>query len=214
MATPARSSRARGYDAFGQGGRQNGPGLPQQPHGGQDDLPPSGRGDGGTPLYDTLETNWFRGQGGEPQEDPGQPQAAPGQAPQQQRPEPQRPQAPQQPGPQRRPAAPVASSWRPSPNDELVKQAERVRQPSAGGVTTSGLPRRVPKANLVPGTAEQQQHPTGPQVSRAPDDVRGRRTNLRRGIQQGRHQSGQGGAPQGDGSRTGGYPGPSHQQER
>lgn len=182
----------QGYDAFGQGGRQNGPGLPQQPHGGQDDLPPSGRGDGGTPLYDTLETNWFRGQGGEPQEDPGQPQAAPGQAPQQQRPEPQRPQAPQQPGPQRRPAAPVASSWRPSPNDELVKQAERVRQPSAGGVTTSGLPRRVPKANLVPGTAEQQQHPTGPQVSRAPDDVRGRLTNLRRGIQQGRHQSGQG----------------------
>ncbi|MEU6438558.1 nitrate- and nitrite sensing domain-containing protein [Streptomyces albidoflavus] len=204
----------QGYDAFGQGGRQNGPGLPQQPHGGQDDLPPSGRGDGGTPLYDTLETNWFRGQGGEPQEGPGRPQATPDQAPLPQRPEPQRPQAPQQAAPQRRPAAPVAGSWRPSPNDELVKQAERVRQPSAGGVTTSGLPRRVPKANLVPGTAEQQQHPTGPQVSRAPDDVRGRLTNLRRGIQQGRYQSGQGGAPQGDGSRTGGYPGPSHQQER
>ncbi|WPR53475.1 nitrate- and nitrite sensing domain-containing protein [Streptomyces sp. S399] len=159
------------------------------------------------PLYDTLETNWFRGQGGEPQAEPDPQQAA-------QAPEPLRPRTPERPVPQRRPAAPAASSWRPSPNDELVKQAERVRQPSAGGVTTSGLPRRVPKANLVPGTAEQQQHPTGPQVSRAPDDVRGRLTNLRRGIQQGRYQSGQGGAPQGDGSRTGGYPGPSHQQER
>ncbi|MFD5182890.1 nitrate- and nitrite sensing domain-containing protein [Streptomyces sp. NPDC058372] len=207
----------QGYDAYGSGQgaqRSGGPGLPQQPHGGQGDLPPSGRGDGGTPLYDTLETNWFRGQGGEPQAGPGQQQAPePAPAPQQQRPEPLRQQAPE-PAPQRRPAAPVASSWRASPNDELVKQAERVRQPSAGGVTTSGLPRRVPKANLVPGTAEQQQHPTGPQVSRAPDDVRGRLTNLRRGIQQGRYQSGQGGAPQGDGSRTGGYPGPSHQQER
>ncbi|WP_436739130.1 nitrate- and nitrite sensing domain-containing protein [Streptomyces sp. BBFR102] len=203
----------QGYDAYGQGGHQNGPGLPQQPHGGQGDLPPSGPGDGGTPLYDTLETNWFRGQGGEPQDGPGQQQTAPEPAPQQ-HPEPQRPQAPQEPAPQRRPAAPAAGSWRPSPNDELVKQAERVRQPSAGGVTTSGLPRRVPKANLVPGTAEQQQNPTGPQVSRAPDDVRGRLTNLRRGIQQGRYQSGQGGAPQGDDSRTGGYPGPSHQQER
>ncbi|MFI0211215.1 nitrate- and nitrite sensing domain-containing protein [Streptomyces diastaticus] len=199
-----------GYDLFGQGGRQpGGPGLPQEPRGGQDELPPSGRGpgDGGTPLYDTLETNWFRGQGGEPQAEPDPQQAA-------QAPEPLRPRTPERPVPQRRPAAPAASSWRPSPNDELVKQAERVRQPSAGGVTTSGLPRRVPKANLVPGTAEQQQHPTGPQVSRAPDDVRGRLTNLRRGIQQGRYQSGQGGAPQGDGSRTGGYPGPSHQQER
>ena len=57
--------------------------------------------------------------------------------------------------------APNASgaAWRTSPNDELVRQAERVRKPAAGGVTTSGLPRRVPRANLVPGTAQQQTPP-------------------------------------------------------
>nr|BBJ50501.1 hypothetical protein SAVMC3_31300 [Streptomyces avermitilis] len=108
-------------------------------------------------------------------------------------------------GPQRPAPTPAASSWRSTPNDDLVKQAERVRQPSAGGVTTSGLPRRVPRANLVAGTAQQQQHQAGPQVSRAPDDVRGRLTNLRRGIQQGR-QAGTG--------QTGSFPSPTHQQER
>ncbi|MFS4097546.1 hypothetical protein ACLU3S_34320, partial [Streptomyces sp. AF1A] len=146
-------------------------------------LPPAtGPGDGRTPLYDTLETNWFRG--GRQQES---------------RPAPQQPQAPQ------RAASSTTGSWRTSPNDEIVRQAERVRQPAAGGVTTSGLPRRVPRANLVPGTAQQQQHQSGPQVSRAPDDVRGRLTNLRRGIAQGR-QAGNG--------QTGSFPSPTHQQER
>ncbi|MFD4043657.1 hypothetical protein ACFWRP_42070, partial [Streptomyces sp. NPDC058605] len=99
----------------------------------------------------------------------------------------------------------ASTAWRSSPNDDLVRQAERVRQPAAGGVTTSGLPRRVPRANLVPGTAQQQQHQAGPQISRAPDDVRGRLTNLRRGIAQGR-QVGNG--------QTGSFPNPTHQQER
>ncbi|MEV6409236.1 nitrate- and nitrite sensing domain-containing protein [Streptomyces bobili] len=153
-------------------------------------LPPAGPGDGRTPLFDNLETNWFHGQ----QADGNGNGSAP--TPQQQ--QPQAPAAPQ------RPAA-TGASWRTSPNDELVRQAERVRQPAAGGVTTSGLPRRVPRANLVPGTAQQQEHQTGPQVSRAPDDVRGRLTNLRRGIAQGRQA--------GNGS-TGSFPSPTHQQER
>ncbi|MFI6657187.1 nitrate- and nitrite sensing domain-containing protein [Streptomyces sp. NPDC050523] len=157
-------------------------------------LPPaSGPGDGRTPLYDTLETNWFRGQAGGQQSN--------GSAPQQ-------PQAPAAPAAPQRPTGAqqsATSSWRASPNDDLVRQAERVRQPAAGGVTTSGLPRRVPRANLVPGTAQQQQHQSGPQVSRSPDDVRGRLTNLRRGIAQGR-QAGTG--------QTGSFPSPTHQQER
>ncbi|MFJ8662712.1 nitrate- and nitrite sensing domain-containing protein [Streptomyces sp. NPDC093795] len=154
-------------------------------------LPPaSGAGDGRTPLYDTLETNWHQHQG-------------------------QAPGAPQPSAPAHRqtgdPAADAGrqnggGAWRTSPNDELVRQAERVRKPAAGGVTTSGLPRRVPKANLVPGTAQEQAHTAGPQVSRAPDDVRGRLTNLRRGIQQGR---------QAGNSTTGSiHLGPNHQQER
>ncbi|MCA1217947.1 sensor histidine kinase [Streptomyces sp. 8L] len=240
---------------------------PQSPSGGrgpqqQDALPPAaGPGDGRTPLYEALETNWFHGanqSGGNGGSDypsagrNGQADApAPGAAPRQdagygeqrsfeqrQRPDGARPAMPRRDpgsGLRREPApadplfgpvpgrsdasgpAPSApsptgpapnSAWRASPNDELVRQAERVKKPAAGGITTSGLPRRVPRANLVPGTAQEQSTQTGPQVSRAPADVRGRLTNLRRGIQQGR-SAGAGG------TNGGGFDfGPSHQQER
>jgi signal transduction histidine kinase len=76
------------------------------------------------------------------------------------------------------------SSWR-SANDERWQQASQLRKPKAGGVTSSGLPRRVPKANLVEGAAASTPQ-GGPQVSRAPEDVRGRLSNLRRGVQRGR----------------------------
>ncbi|WP_367320616.1 nitrate- and nitrite sensing domain-containing protein [Streptomyces sp. HUAS ZL42] len=75
--------------------------------------------------------------------------------------------------------------WR-SANDERWQQASQLRKPKAGGVTSSGLPRRVPKANLVEGAAESTPQ-GGPQVSRAPEDVRGRLSNLRRGVQRGRN---------------------------
>ncbi|MFF2962992.1 nitrate- and nitrite sensing domain-containing protein [Streptomyces sp. NPDC057963] len=75
--------------------------------------------------------------------------------------------------------------WR-STNDERWERAEKLREPKAGGITPSGLPRRVPKANLVEGTAEQTLQ-GGPQVSRAPEDVRGRLSNLRRGVLRGRN---------------------------
>jgi hypothetical protein len=76
------------------------------------------------------------------------------------------------------------SDWR-SANDERWQQASQLRKPKAGGVTSSGLPRRVPKANLVEGAAETTPQ-GGPQISRAPEDVRGRLSNLRRGVQRGR----------------------------
>ncbi|MET9579077.1 nitrate- and nitrite sensing domain-containing protein [Streptomyces massasporeus] len=76
------------------------------------------------------------------------------------------------------------SDWR-SANDERWQQASQLRKPKAGGVTSSGLPRRVPKANLIEGAAESTPQ-GGPQVSRAPEDVRGRLSNLRRGVQRGR----------------------------
>ncbi|MBB5935946.1 signal transduction histidine kinase [Streptomyces zagrosensis] len=77
------------------------------------------------------------------------------------------------------------SGWQ-SANDERWHRAEQLREPKAGGVTPSGLPRRVPKANLVEGAAEESQQ-GGPQISRAPEDIRGRLSNLRRGVQQGRN---------------------------
>ncbi|CAL9549843.1 nitrate- and nitrite sensing domain-containing protein [Streptomyces sp. enrichment culture] len=221
-------------------------GAPRQPAG---SLPPAGAGDGRTPLFDTLENNWYQHQGqsggtqqqgghgqGQPQNQgrpggdaypahdqtmptpvvPQQPQPAQPQQPAHGRPVPAAGQGPggREPGQgfgqgaaqnQGR-GSDASSGWRTTPNDELVRQAERVRKPAAGGVTTSGLPRRVPRANLVPGTAQEQPLQSGPQVSRAPDDVRGRLTNLRRGIQQGR-QAGSG--------NTGSFQvGPTHQQER
>nr|WP_229869294.1 nitrate- and nitrite sensing domain-containing protein [Streptomyces inusitatus] len=204
---PGQAPAPRGFE-----GRQA---LPAQPQ--HEALPPAGPGDGRTPLFDTLETDWFhtqeRGRPEEPEHQqghqgrpeapagPGAPEpGADGQVPAL----PQRGSAEQ--GGQDGQGGQGNSGWRASPNDELVRQAERIRKPAAGGVTTSGLPRRVPRANLVAGTAQEQSTQTGPQVSRAPDDVRGRLTNLRRGIQQGRQQNT---------STTGGFDlGPSHPQER
>jgi signal transduction histidine kinase len=59
------------------------------------------------------------------------------------------------------------------------------REERSGGLTTSGLPRRVPRANLTE-HATPGQVPGGPAVSRDPNDVRGRLSSLRRGVQQGR----------------------------
>ncbi|MFI1501976.1 nitrate- and nitrite sensing domain-containing protein [Streptomyces platensis] len=179
----------------------------------------AGPGDGRTPIFDTIESNWFN-----------TPAATAAGVPPQGDAEPEAPRLPRraaaQDGAQRgearndargeapvngaRGAAPAeaTSQWRSSPNDETWRQAEQIRQPAAGGVTTSGLPRRVPRANLVAGTAQQQQSTqSGPQVSRAPSDVRGRLTNLRRGIQQGR-QAGT------SSTGTHGVVDPTHQQER
>ncbi|OCC13028.1 nitrate- and nitrite sensing domain-containing protein [Streptomyces sp. PTY087I2] len=113
--------------------------------------------------------HWHPGPGGR-----GNDQPAPAQRP---RPQQEQRQAPQTDGD-------GSDDWR-SANDERWERAEKLREPKAGGITPSGLPRRVPKANLVEGTAEQTQQ-GGPQVSRAPEDVRGRLSNLRRGIQRGR----------------------------
>ncbi|MFI7010518.1 nitrate- and nitrite sensing domain-containing protein [Streptomyces sp. NPDC050145] len=99
--------------------------------------------------------------------------------------------APQRQEPAQAPAgdsAPGDDSWR-SANDERWERAEQLKKPKAGGVTSSGLPRRVPKANLVEGTAESTPQ-GGPQISRAPEDVRGRLSNLRRGVQRGRSEGG------------------------
>ncbi|MEV4925324.1 sensor histidine kinase [Streptomyces roseoverticillatus] len=189
-----------------------------------------------SPLFEELESNWFRGAEGENQASaPGQAAEAPSadglpkRQPRQSLQDPERgplgdmPRAPQasrptrpsqaRPVPQTRQAPqaaqqPAADNWRQSPNDERWRRAEQVREPASSGTTASGLPRRVPRANLVDGTAETQAVPqVGPQVSRAPDDVRGRLTNLRRGIQQGRQA--------GNTSSTGNHTvDPTYQQER
>ncbi|GHJ36241.1 nitrate- and nitrite sensing domain-containing protein [Streptomyces sp. TS71-3] len=81
---------------------------------------------------------------------------------------------------------PEENGWR-SANDQRWQRAESVRAPRVSGVTPSGLPRRVPRANLVEGSAEQTPQ-GGSQVSRAPEDVRGRLSRLARGVQRGRNE--------------------------
>ncbi|WP_249800781.1 nitrate- and nitrite sensing domain-containing protein [Kitasatospora humi] len=108
---------------------------------------------------------------------------------------------------QQQPRESGEAPWRPSANDERWRRAEQLRTPSSDGVTLSGLPRRTPQANLVAGTAESSPL-SGPQVSRAPEEVRGRLTNLRRGIQQGRRAGSEPGRPTGQFPPAGGFGGP------
>ncbi|SES24311.1 Signal transduction histidine kinase [Streptomyces qinglanensis] len=211
---PGAAPGAPGQDIpHGQPGAAPGDGIPSGP---------PAPADAPTPIFASMESNWFRGPGQSAPQQP-MPQQSPGTGPerggtgqwpaQPQGPEqsapaqsslPQSQAAPGVPGAAGQGSATVDESWGASPNDERWRRAEQLRQPAAGGVTTSGLPRRVPRANLVAGTAQQQSSAqAGPQVSRAPDDVRGRLTNLRRGIQQGRQA---GTDPRGAG--------PTYQQER
>ncbi|WP_059011782.1 hypothetical protein [Streptomyces specialis] len=85
------------------------------------------------------------------------------------------------------------------------------REEQPAGTTASGLPKRVPRANLTEHTTPEPTDPGGPQVSRDPNDVRGRLTSLRRGVQQGR------GAVTSRGERNderGHGPGQTYDQER
>ncbi|MEV4541801.1 nitrate- and nitrite sensing domain-containing protein [Micromonospora echinaurantiaca] len=85
------------------------------------------------------------------------------------------------------PAAPAAGSdpdaWR-TAADEGWSRASRAAEPTTGGTTRSGLPKRVPQAQLVPGGIE----PRGgrARARRTPDDVRGLLSAYHRGVQRGR----------------------------
>jgi len=102
------------------------------------------------------------------------------------------------------------SSWT-SPADEGFRVAQAAASPAVGDTTAAGLPRRVPSANLVPGSVgprahgEQTGQPTGPQQTQQPQQpvsevpqsraatparsaeaVRSRLANLQRGAREGR----------------------------
>jgi hypothetical protein len=79
-----------------------------------------------------------------------------------------------------------ARTWT-SPSDEGWKAAEAAVVPSSGGTTVAGLPRRVPRANLIPGTAAETVS-SGPVRSAAA--TRERFASLQRGMREGRAASG------------------------
>ncbi|HEY3682926.1 MAG TPA: sensor histidine kinase [Streptosporangiaceae bacterium] len=92
-----------------------------------------------SPIFDAIESEWFRRSGSRPGSGSAGGNAADSGAT-----------AP-------RAAAPASgggdtSAWR-SPGDEGWQAAAAASTPTSGGTTNSGLPKRVPRANLVPGAA-------------------------------------------------------------
>ncbi|MGN9838642.1 nitrate- and nitrite sensing domain-containing protein [Nonomuraea sp. H19] len=83
-------------------------------------------------------------------------------------------------------------SWR-TAADAGWQAAAKASEPSLGGITAAGLPKRTPKANLVPGTASQppqlqqpQRQAPAPPVS--PDRVRNRLSSFQQGVRRGRQE--------------------------
>ena len=78
-------------------------------------------------------------------------------------------------------------SWR-SAADDGWRAAEAAMQPQDGGNTDTGLPRRVPMAQLVPGGVDPAA--AGRSERRSPDSVRGLLSAYHRGVQRGRNAQG------------------------
>jgi len=111
------------------------------------------------PIFDSIESNWFRGShdtsnpsGGSAGLIPSTPPAA-------------------------------ANRWS-SPGDEGWNAAQAVDSPSAGAPTAAGLPRRVPNANLVPGAIPSTPEPVMP--TRSPAAARDRLASFQRGVSEAR----------------------------
>ncbi|MFC4013063.1 nitrate- and nitrite sensing domain-containing protein [Nonomuraea purpurea] len=78
----------------------------------------------------------------------------------------------------------AAATWGSSKADAGWSAAEAVVEPVRDGSTASGLPKRVPKANLVPGSAETVSAPKGvaPTPAVSPERVRSRLSSFQQGF--------------------------------
>ncbi len=147
-----------------------GPGNGDADGSGQVTVPPVGQ-EPRLPIFDSLESDWFRRSG---ESLTTTQQRAPGAQ-----------------------AAPSAAqpSWT-SPADEGWRAAQAVATPAAGETTQAGLPRRVPRANLVPGSVGGgsgggQGSAGSPETEaeapvRSPDVARSRMSSFQRGVREGR----------------------------
>ncbi|GLW24577.1 nitrate- and nitrite sensing domain-containing protein [Microbispora triticiradicis] len=99
-----------------------------------------------------------------------------------------------------------------SPADVGWQAAQAASEPALGGVTSSGLPKRVPKANLVPGSANAPAPSAEPAPAAAatppppppvlsPERVRSRLSSFQQGVRQGRAVA------RGEAGEDQGYPG-------
>jgi hypothetical protein len=131
---------------------------------GQVTVPPSAAPDQRLPIFDSLESDWFRSSG--------------------------KPLGNQRPAPASSGVPADQTTAQPawvSPADEGWRAAEALVVPAAGDTTQAGLPRRVPRANLVPGSVgggggdAEAEAPT-----RSADAVRNRMASFQRGVREGR----------------------------
>jgi len=136
---------------------------------GQVTVPPPSAANQRLPIFDSLESDWFRRSGRtlSPAHPAGTPAAPGGPAP----------------GSQAQPAAEPA--WK-SPADEGWRAAAVVASPTAGDTTQAGLPKRVPRANLVPGSVGDGGESEAQAPARSADAVRSRMASFQRGVREGR----------------------------
>ncbi|MBE1566347.1 nitrate- and nitrite sensing domain-containing protein [Nonomuraea africana] len=137
------------------------------------------------PIFAAVESAWFR----RPDESVEPPAASP-----QARREPKyhmpEAQAPAQ-------AVPSESDlWR-TPADAGWQAAAAASDPSLGGITAAGLPKRTPKANLVPGTAGQAPQQMSPMPPVSADRIRNRMSSFQQGVRRGRAELNDESAPNG-----------------
>ncbi len=149
---------------------------------------PAGEGSDSLPIFDAIESNWFKRRSGGPTVDStetGPIRQVDADQPAQRSDDARSARSGQ--GGQR---GGSENEWQ-SAADRGWKAARTAAEPLAGGLTTSGLPKRVPKANLVPGTAPRpenfKQMPT-----RSADRVRNRFAGFQKGVREGRNQLGEG----------------------
>ena len=82
-------------------------------------------------------------------------------------------------------ASAAGQSWS-SPADEGWRAARVVAAPAAGETTTAGLPKRVPRANLVPGSVGGGEDTEVAPPARSADSIRTRMASFQRGVREAR----------------------------
>ncbi|RKT52298.1 signal transduction histidine kinase [Saccharothrix australiensis] len=131
-------------------------------------------------------------EGGLPKRRPGSPDNLPKRAPEVHRVTEPEPVAEARPGAHGDLEPPAEPAWH-SPADEGWQAAQSLLGKAPETTTQAGLPKRVPKAQLVPGSAapkpqaaeRQPQRP--PLPPRSADAIRGRMSSLQQGVRRGRH---------------------------
>jgi signal transduction histidine kinase len=142
------------------------PAEDQAANSGQVTIPPAGAQELRLPIFDSLESDWFRRSGQTMTATQQRPQGTPAS----------------------QGAAAQQQAFKTSPADEGWKAAQAIASPEAGETTGAGLPKRVPRANLVPGSVGGGggQEPEAEAPVRSPDAVRSRMASFQRGVREGR----------------------------